>query len=253
MNASLESSHYDPARNPSHARHGPGFTGQLGINRETEPGRVHWSRDLDAALARARHDSTPLFLLFQEIPGCGTCTGFGKNVLSHPLLVAAIEDCFVPVVVRNNVEGEEARILKRFDEPAWNNPVVRFLDADGKDLVPRQDRIWDTPGIARRMIAALEAARAPVPGYLLIAHDESDPYTETALFSMHCFWEGEARLAAIPGVVATRAGFVKSAEVVEATFLPLVVSRDDLTERAQQAGCNPVPGTRFRPAPAHDQ
>ncbi|MGH8624947.1 MAG: hypothetical protein ACREYC_06660, partial [Gammaproteobacteria bacterium] len=91
------------------------------------------------------------------------------------------------------------------------------------------------------------------PGYLLIAHDESDPYTETALFSMHCFWEGEARLAAIPGVVATRAGFVKSAEVVEATFLPLVVSRDDLTERARQAGCNPVPGTRFRPAPAHDQ
>ncbi len=34
-----------------------------------ETGRVAWSRDLDAALARSRMDGRPVLVLFQEIPG----------------------------------------------------------------------------------------------------------------------------------------------------------------------------------------
>ena len=77
------------------------------VSQPTELGAVQWHRDLDAELAKK--PGKPLFLLFQEIPGCDTCTGFGKNVLSQPLLVAAIEQCFVPVVVRNNVDGQEGQ------------------------------------------------------------------------------------------------------------------------------------------------
>ena len=46
-------------------------------------------------------------LLFQEVPGCSTCRNYGHNVLSHPLMVEAIESLFVPLAIFNNKEGKE--------------------------------------------------------------------------------------------------------------------------------------------------
>ncbi|MCA9286377.1 MAG: thioredoxin family protein [Phycisphaerales bacterium] len=223
------------------------------VNPEPELGQVHWSRDLEASLSRAKEEHKPVFLLFQEIPGCANCTGFGARVLGHPLLVAAIEHCCVPVAVRNNVPGSEAEILKRFQEPSWNNPVVRFLDGHGKDLIPRADGVWDANGIASRMIAALEVSKQPVPGYLAVARDESDPVTEKAVFRMHCFWQGEAVLGAMAGVVSTTSGFVDGAEVVEVTYRPAVLSRAALVAKAQAGSCTAEVGGAFRKAPAADQ
>lgn len=84
-----------------------------------------------------------------------------------------IEREFVPVLVRNNVPGKEAEIRKRFGEPAWNYQVVRFLDADGKDLIPRKDRVWDIVALAARMKKALAAAGRKVPEDL--ANLRADP------------------------------------------------------------------------------
>jgi hypothetical protein len=223
------------------------------VNPEPELGTVRWQRDFDAGLAAAAQARKPVFLLFQEIPGCGTCTGFGKDVLGHALLVPAIEQCFVPVVVRNNVDGKEAAVRERFAEPAWNNPVVRFVDANGDDLLPRKDGVWDVHGIATRMVDALQKAKRPVPGYLLVARDESDAKVERAVFEMHCFWEGEAALGALDGVVATRSAFVDGAEVVEVTFRPAVLTKAKLTEAAQGKSCKPVTGGELKVAPASDQ
>ena len=229
----------------------PGQQSRPGV--PPELGRVRWERDYAVALGLARQQQRPVFLLFQEIPGCDTCTSFGKDVLSHPLLVPAIEGCFVPVVVRNNVSGQEQKILERYAEPAWNNPVVRFVDAQGDDLLPRADRVWDAHGIATRMVAALRAAKRPVPGYLLIARDEHDPATATAVFAMHCFWEGEAVLGALPGVVATRAAFVGSAEVVEVRFLPALLPLAELQAQAETRSCKPIVATLLREAEPADQ
>ena len=74
-----------------------------------------------------------------------------------------IERDFVPVLVKNNAPGKDAEILKRFKEPAWNYQVVRFLDADAKDLIPRKDRVWTLQPLAARMKAALVAAGREVP------------------------------------------------------------------------------------------
>lgn len=218
-----------------------------------ELGKVPFGHDLDAALATSKQTGRPVFLLFQEIPGCATCTGFGKDVLSHPLLVEAIEREFVPVVVRNNVEGPEGELRKRFAEPAWNNPVVRLLDSEQHDLLPRRDGIWDPHGIATRLGDALTAAKRPVPGYLQVARDESDPRTERAVFAMHCFWEGEAVLGALDGVVATRSAFHDGAEVVEVTFLPRRIGKEQLTKAAQAKSCRPVQADAVRAAPSSDQ
>jgi hypothetical protein len=218
-----------------------------------ELGTVRWHRDLSQALATSKQDGRPVFLLFQEIPGCATCTDFGAQVLSHPLLAAAIEQCFVPVVVRNNVDGDEGKVREKFGEPSWNNPVVRLLGSDGKDVLPRQDGVWDAHGIATRMVAALEKAKQPVPTWLRLAHAESDPAVERAVFAMHCFWEGEAVLGALDGVVRTSSAFVDGAEVVEVTFLPAVLSRAKLTTHAQAKSCKPVVGGAVKAAPASDQ
>ena len=74
-------------------------------------------------------------------------------------MVEAIETLFVPVAIYNNVEGKDARVLASYKEPTWNNPVTRLVDAAGKDIIPRKDRVWTTRGIAARMLQVLEKRR----------------------------------------------------------------------------------------------
>lgn len=80
-------------------------------------------------------------------------------------MVEAIEDSFIPVVVYNN-KSEDAAILKAFNEPSWNNPVVRFLDQNGKDVIPRKSGVWTVGGLAVRMKASLKASKQKVPKFL---------------------------------------------------------------------------------------
>lgn len=130
-----------------------------------EVGTVHWRRDLDAALRQTADGGPPVLVLFQEVPGCGGCKRFGTTVLSDPVISSAIEQAFVPVVVFNN-RHSDAKTLQRFREPAWNYQVVRFLDGDGRDIIPRKDRVWTKFELAARMISALEAAGRTPPQYL---------------------------------------------------------------------------------------
>jgi len=204
-----------------------------------ELGAVAWERDFARAEASARSTGRPLFALFQEVPGCQTCVSFGEQVLSHPLLVESIESDFVPVAIYNNLGGADGRVLERFGEPAWNNPVVRFLDAGGRDLIARRDGLWFPRAIARRMVAALEKGDRPVPGYLrdLVA-ELSAARSERATFAMHCFWSGEACLGEIDGVLGSRAGWLDGREVVEVRFDPAVLSYEGLLGEAHRRGCS---------------
>ncbi len=158
--------------------------------------------------------------------------------MSHPLLVEAIETEFVPVAIHNNKAGKDAEILKRYEEPAWNNPVMRFVDAAGKDVLPRKDRVWQTNAVALRMIAALKAAKRPVPGYLELAEIETRTAgIQTTTFAMSCFWEGESRLGGLEGVTGTRAGWMDGREVVELRFDPKLISYTELLGQARKMNC----------------
>ena len=208
-----------------------------------ELGSVRWHRQLDEALADAKSTGKPVFLVFQEIPGCGTCVGFGQRVLSHPVLADAIENEFVPLAIHNNKGGHDGEVLKKYDEPAWNNPVVRFLDAQGKDVIARKDGVFDAGDVGARMIATLEAAKRPVPAYLRLAVSElRAARAEKATFAMACYWEGESQLGALDGVLATRTGSLEGREVVEVLFDPAVVSLADLGKKAAAAGCASIAG-----------
>jgi hypothetical protein len=203
-----------------------------------ELGRVQWGRDLEAALAESASSGRPVLLLFQEIPGCQTCVDFGTAPMSHPLLVEVIETEFVPVAIYNNKAGRDEEILKRYEEPAWNFPVMRFVDGDGRDIVTRQDRIWTTGAVAKRLLYALHVAGRTAPAYLELAAAETTPdKTEKATFAMHCYWEGEGALGALPGVLSTRAGWVAGDEVVEVVFDPSAIGYETLVGRARERQC----------------
>ncbi|MEM7228933.1 MAG: VPGUxxT family thioredoxin-like (seleno)protein, type 2 [Planctomycetota bacterium] len=202
-----------------------------------ELGQVNWGRNLDSALQTSKSTGKPVLLLFQEIPGCHGCQVFGQEPLSHPLIVEALETSFVPVAIHNNKPGYDEKILKQFNEPSWNYPVMRVIDANGKDLIPRRDKQYSVHEVSTRLIDGLQAAKHDVPGYLNVLAAETAPKLETATFAMYCYWEGEGRIGALDGVVTTESGWQDGLEVVEVTFDPTRISYDTLLREAQSFKC----------------
>jgi len=94
----------------------------------------------------------------------------------------------VPVAIYNNTKGDrDADTRKAFEEPAWNNPVVRIVDADGKDVVPRHAGDWSAAGLLRVMSAALEKRDVETPPWLALLTQEAASRKsglETAVFGM---------------------------------------------------------------------
>jgi hypothetical protein len=224
------------------------------IGAPQELGDVSWLRNFDEALSRAKSTGKPVLILFDEVPGCQTCVHYGQDVLSHPLLVEAAETEFVPVAIYNNIGGHDREILERYGEPTWNNPVVRIVDAAGKPLVPRLNGDYSKHGLAKAMIAALAKAGRAAPPYLALLEEELRPDVERAVFSMYCFWTGEACLGDVEGVVGTRTGFAGGKEVVEVVFDPRRISRDALLQIAEQRRCGQSESARsIRPSQKDDK
>jgi hypothetical protein len=214
------------------------------VSQPTDPqpeelGAVHWLRDLDLGKAQATSSGKPLLILFQEVPGCSNCTRYGNRTLSHPLIVEAIETYFIPVCIYNNKGGKDAEALRKFGEPAWNNPVVHIARTDYTDVVPRMDNFQSSAQLISGIKEALGQAGTPVPKYLDLLEEEMkarESGVETATFSMYCFWSGEGTFGAIPGVVETAPGFQDGKEVVRVTFDPAVVKKEDLEKNTKPKG-----------------
>lgn len=205
-----------------------------------ELGEVSWLRSYEEALQESARLDKPVFILFQEVPGCATCQNYGKKVLSHPLVVEAIEDLFVPLAIFNNKGGSDREVLQKYGEPSWNNPVVRMVDARGDNLVPRVNGDYTALGVTERMIYALQRADRAVPVYLELLRDElraRQDGTRKATFSMYCFWTGERTYGQLDGVVSTRPGFMDGREVVEVEYNPAAIHLEDIIEAGQGSSC----------------
>lgn len=205
-----------------------------------ELGTVKWHRNFDEAIALSTKYEKPIFLLFQEVPGCTTCRNYGQNVLSHPLIVEAIETLFVPMAVYNNKGGADAEVLAQYKEPAWNNPVVRIVNADKQNLVPRVSGNYSQLGVVQAMKQALKKEYKAVPGWLDLLEQELRAEirgTEMATLAMYCFWTGEKELGKLEGVVETQAGFMGGREVVQVKFDPELTSFHDVLESAKAVQC----------------
>lgn len=214
-----------------------------------ELGNVKWGRDFDKALAESKTTGKPLMVLFDEVPGCSGCKGYGRVLLSQPLLVEAAETLFVPVFIRNNdraANSADTKLLRRFKEQAWNYPVVRFMNADAKDIAPAS-RTWSMRRGARselltNMAKALDAAKRPKPKYFeLFVAQYGAKATATINFAMGCFWSGEASLGALDGVIRTRIGYHKLApsarEIVEVVYDTERTDFQTIAQAAKQLRC----------------
>lgn len=143
------------------------------------------------------------------------------------------------VAIRNNSKKDaDAVTRKRFEEPAWNYPVARFVDDEGKDLIPRTEGDWrGAAPLLGRMVAALVAAERPVPPWLGLASAELNvERPETATIGMYCYWTGEKHLSGLDGVLATRIGTLEGREVIEVDFDAAVVPFRTILETAR-ASC----------------
>jgi len=213
----------------------PGHQRYVTYAQPIEIGTIRWNRNFEEALKRSEEEDKPVLVLFQEVPGYEVCQIFGREVLSHRLLVEAIETEFIPLLVYNNRQGEDVEILKKYQEPAWNFQVIRFLNSAGQDIIPRKDRIWTVRGVAQRMGEALQAVHKRVPPYLIgLAQENDEKNIDDATFGMHCFWTGEMELGRIEGVVRTEAGYFDGREVTRVWYHNQALSLDELARTVSQ-------------------
>lgn len=204
-----------------------------------EAGHVQWSRDLDNAFGQSKISGKPIFVLFQEIPGCIGCKTFGKEVLSQPLLVEAIESEFHPVLIYNNrLGGKDEEWLNFFKEPSWNYQVIRFLNSEGEDIIPRKDKVWDIHGVVARMNLALAASGKEIPPYLNTLRLEFDLQNHDQVgLAMACFWTGENILGKIDGVIKTEAGWYNNREITLVTYHRKAIDLQKILEQARKSDC----------------
>lgn len=204
-----------------------------------ELGKVKWLRDYDIALAKSKVQDKPVFLFFQEIPGCSTCVNFGRDVLSHPLMVEFIENEFIPLAIFNNVPGRDSEILALYSEPAWNNPVAHYIDHNGKDIIPKLSNNYQPLSMYNKMVEVLQQLGKPIPGYaILLGEDIKMEYgkLKSAIYETPCFWSGETSLALHPAVKYTEAGWIGSSEVVKVDFDDSQASLKELNSFALKEG-----------------
>lgn len=214
-----------------------GFAQTVSYHEHQELGDVHWYRDYDEALAKAEKEKKPVLILFQEVPGCSTCRNYGNDVLTHPHIVEAIEDLFIPLTIFNNKGGEDRKILKKYGEPTWNNPVVRIVNSDGKNIVDRLSGNYSSAGLVSSINTALTESGTIIPEYLELLEKDLSANTDEIFLSMYCFWTGEKEIANLPGVVSTQAGFMDGKEVVKVEYDKNVNSANKIKKAASKKSC----------------
>ena len=114
--------------------------------------------------------------------------------------------------------------------------VVRFLDANGVDLIARRDRVWETGPLAQRMVAALDVAQANIPPYLRLLEQEASDRLKTVHLAQACFWVGEMELGQVDGVVTTEAAFMGGREITTVRYDPEAISLTELVTSAIERG-----------------
>ena len=213
-------------------------------NQDEELGKVSWYRDYDAAIAASEKENKPILILFQEVPGCATCRNYGHNVLSNPLMTEAIENEFIPLAIFNNKRGKDLIILKKYNEPTWNNPVVRIVNKKGDNIVKRVASDYSAKGLYNAMTKALNAEKKTIPEYMKVLGQEltinyNAPNIKETHYKMYCFWTGEKQLGSQDGVLLTQAGFMNG-EVVKVKYDASKISKEKLNTFAKANKMQPV-------------
>ncbi len=222
------------------------------VSQNEELGTVSWYRDYDTALQLAKAQNKEVLILFQEVPGCSTCRNYGQNVLSHPLMTEAIENLFIPLAIYNNKGGKDKKILQKYNEPSWNNPVVRIVNINGENTVNRIAGNYSAVRLYKAMQESLLNAGKDIPGYMKLLGDElfasSSNSVKETYFKMYCFWTGEKQLGKVDGVLSTEAGFMSGHEVVKVKYDADVINEAKIAKLVKHVDFTPIKKGNYRTA-----
>ena len=94
-------------------------------------------------------------------------------------MLEAIESLFIPLAIFNNNGGKDKKILDQYGEPSWNNPLVRIVDKQGKDLVKRIGNDYSALTLCKKMVASLLKSKKEVPEYLTLLEQELERLVST--------------------------------------------------------------------------
>lgn len=208
-------------------------------NQNIELGKVAWLRDYKEALYQSSITKKPVLLFFQEIPGCSTCVNYGRDVLSHPLMVEFIENEFVPLAIYNNKPGVDQDILNLYNEPSWNNPVAHFVNEKGEDIIPKLNNNYHPLAMYNKLVETLTILGKPIPKYAELLGDDLKMiygYYKQTIYETPCFWSGETTLAQHPAIKYTEAGWINGLEVVKVFYDETIASLKELDNYASNEG-----------------
>ena len=118
------------------------------------------------------------------------------------------------MAIANNKKGYDYQILKMFKERTWNNPVVRFINADKSDVVDKIHRDWSVKRLTGAMVETLKSRKREVPHYLAYINSEL---------------QNPQAAAKMPKLAASAL-----------RFLPMPVPQQAAVEKALQAGEDPA-------------
>ena len=211
------------------------FSFQLNAQIPEELGKVTWLRDFKTAQTKSAASQKPILLFFQEIPGCSTCKKFGNEVMSHALIAELIETYFVPVVVYNNLKGEDAKMLTKYGEPSWNNPVLRIVDGKGKDIIPRHASKYEPGSVISCLNKGIFQSGKLVPEYARLLESELNGQAKEITLEMYCFWSGEKNIGGQKGILYTEPGYSQGHEVVKVVFDENVTNAATIIQNAKKS------------------
>ena len=86
--------------------------------------------------------------------------------MSNPALISTIENDFIPLAIFNNKGGKDRKTLDVYKEPTWNNPVVRIVNAEGENLIPRIAGDYSKRKVALQLLYVLKKNKKAIPEHL---------------------------------------------------------------------------------------
>jgi hypothetical protein len=205
------------------------------VNEFKELGRVRWRRDYDEAIKTSTSEKKPVFVFIQDISGVDVNIQYGEAVLSHPLVVEAIESLFIPLAIYNSEPNRDTDMLAKLSENSSNQTVIRIVNSRGTDLT---ERVVDNLTMDGILSAIIESLSGETPQYVEILYEEYKipQNTESAIFPVHCFWAGEVELGPSRGILQTIPGKVGEREAIQVVFDSNVTSYRKLLEESHTFG-----------------
>ncbi len=191
-------------------------------------GRVRWLSDYNTALLKMAEENKPMLVYILGNTGNDVLSVRRNEILSHPLIVEAIESNFIPVAVSPAVAAEHSILSLPGDTKTGT--AMSIVGTDGHPKSKNSDDAAWMKHLTGIMLDALQQEGMAAPVYLKLVNEEFNAAEkrESAVITLHCFWSGEVELGIEHGIVYTEPGYIGDKEALYLEFNGSAISYEDI-------------------------